>query len=67
MRNLVLCIDDTDKPNEIPDKDWIEAGEVYTVQRVLYNPIAEAHMFDLLEVKTPAPFGGYTVSRFVWL
>ena len=36
----VICINDTDKPSDIPNSKWIKKGNLYTVNKVVkMNPI----------------------------
>lgn len=59
-----LCIDDTNKPNEIQQKNWIKKGQTYTVVKLYTNPLSGEHYFALEEVRPDPPYGGYKVERF---
>ena len=59
-----LCTDDTGKPNEIQQKNWIRKGQTYTVVKLYTNPLSGEHYFALEEVQPDSPYGGYKVERF---
>lgn len=62
-----LCIDNKNKPEEIPDSQWIQEGFKYHIIHVYYYPHQGLQGVELLEVKlkTP-PFKSYKLSRFAF-
>ena len=62
----VFCINDKQKPNEIPNTQWVKEGEKYTVEKLKKNALSKEQFFVLNEIKPPAPYGGYKVSRFAF-
>lgn len=67
----VICVDDSNRPNDIPENEWIVKGEHYTVDKVINNlkegrgnnPVAKC--FKLKEVKISNPkYAGYHIRRF---
>ncbi len=60
----VICIDDTCKPNEVQQKNWIKKGQEYTVVRLYRNPLSGDQFFALEEVQPDAPYAGYKIARF---
>ena len=63
----VVCIDDSFKPNEIPNSCWVEKDKEYVVTKIkqLSNDMAfELEGFDL---RPYFPFTGFSVKRFAIL
>lgn len=60
----VVCINDFNRPPEIPTSCWIKKGEEYTVVRVGMNKLTQEEYFVLQEVQPTLPYGGYHVRRF---
>jgi len=60
----VICIDDTCKPNEVQQKNWIKKGKEYTALRLYRNPLSGEQFFALEEVQPDAPYAGYKIQRF---
>ncbi|MDJ1467809.1 hypothetical protein QNI19_13170 [Cytophagaceae bacterium DM2B3-1] len=60
----LICIDDTCKPNEVQQKNWIKKGVEYTALRLYRNPLSGDQFFALEEVQPDAPYAGYKVQRF---
>lgn len=67
----VVCVDDSNRPVEIPIEEWVIKGETYTVDKVINNlkegrgnnPVSKC--FKLKEVKISSPkYAGYHVRRF---
>lgn len=67
---VVMCVDDSNRPNDIPETEWVKKGENYTVDKLVNNlkegrnsPVAQC--FKLKEVKISNPkYAGYHVRRF---
>ena len=64
-----LCIDDTNRPNEIPMSNWIQKGFKYHIIHVYFNELSQCNGAELAEVKIPAnsrPYTAYKLSRFAF-
>lgn len=62
--NKVICIDDTMKPNDISNKNWVIKGNTYSVVKMCVSKLSNDRYFVLQEVQTPAPWGGFNIKRF---
>lgn len=64
-----ICIDDENKPPEIPDEEWIEAGVVYTVKSIVRLGFEVGKYGVLLkEVELSSksmPYESYDAERFI--
>lgn len=63
----VVCINDSNKPNEIPNSMWILKGQVYTVVKVMKCNIQGGILgFELEEKKLVDcdPYKYYSADRF---
>ena len=64
-----ICIDSSNKPNKIPDNEWVKEGEVYTITRVVRMGLQDNKFGVLLkEVKLSAesfPYELYDADRFL--
>lgn len=64
-----ICIDASNKPNKIPDNEWVKEGEVYTITRVVRMGLQDNKFGVLLkEVKLSAesfPYELYDADRFL--
>ena len=64
-----ICIDDTNKPNRIPQNEWIKEGETYTITRFVRMEL-EKNKFGVLlkEVQLSSesfPYELYDAERFL--
>lgn len=64
-----ICIDDTNKPNRIPQNEWIKEGETYTITRFVRMGL-EKNKFGVLlkEVQLSSesfPYELYDAERFL--
>lgn len=70
MSNLpmkIICINDKNRPAEIPANKWIEAGTVYTLIAVQHLLSSNELGFELDEVKldeTCFPYHYFSPKRF---
>ena len=62
--NKVICIDDTNRPNEISIKNWVIKGNSYTVVKMCISKITNDRYFVLEEIQPESPYGGYNIKRF---
>lgn len=63
----VICIDDKNKPNDIPSSKWIKAKQTYTVIEIKKMNIQGGLLgFKLEEVNLDgcAPYQFYAANRF---
>lgn len=67
---IVTCVDDSNRPKDIPENEWVERGKKYTVLKVINN--IEKHTnriisksFKLKEVNISNPkYAGFHIRRF---
>ena len=67
MSFKVICINDTSKPNDIPNSQWVKKGSIYTVTKVVKMIIqGGTYGFDLAEINLDgcAPYKYYAADRF---
>lgn len=63
----VICINDANKPNDIPNSQWVKQGHIYTVTKILKLKIQGDKIgFLLAEVNLDgcAPWLAYASERF---
>ncbi len=60
----VWCRDNSNKPSEVDEEEWINEKEEYVVTNVFTDLIEGNKAFVLLG-KNPEPFKGYGSHRFV--
>jgi hypothetical protein len=60
----VTCVDNKNKPNEIPNSNWLIEKQKYTVVKLLRNKLTKEYYYKLEEVSPPSPYGGYKITRF---
>lgn len=65
----VICIDSSNKPNKVPDNEWIEEGVVYTVVLVRQMGLQKGKIgVKLKEVElsdSSFPYEFYDFERFL--
>lgn len=64
-----MCIDSSNKPNKVPENEWIIEGEVYTITRIVRMGFQD-NVFGVLlkEVQLSSrsfPYELYDMSRFL--
>ncbi len=63
--NKLVCIDDSNKPNEISSSHWIKKDNKYTPVKLCKHLLTGKQFFVLEEVQPDNPlYGGYNVNRF---
>lgn len=63
--NQVVCIDDSNKPNDISSKHWVKKGNKYTPIKLVTCKLDRKQYFVLEEVTPDNPiYGGYNINRF---
>lgn len=71
MSNLpmkIVCINDKQKPVEIPQDKWIKEGEVYTLVAVQHLLSSKSIGFELAEIKLGEdcfPYHYFSPDRFM--
>ena len=61
------CIDDRNKPAEIPSRLWVKADEEYHITSIYWHPLQGVQGVDLLEVALDdscQPYETYQLRRF---
>jgi hypothetical protein len=61
----LICIDDKNKPHDIPNNCWIKENEVYTAIGIAKDGFQNVYCVSLAEVEPPSPYTGYKLSRFL--
>tara|TARA_R110000823_G_scaffold103745_5_gene221320 strand:+ start:4887 stop:5204 length:318 start_codon:yes stop_codon:yes gene_type:complete len=65
----VLCIDNSDKPENIPEEEWLEEGKVYTISDVVEMNLQKGKLGISLEeiqlTEASAPYEYYSLERFL--
>jgi len=64
-----ICIDDTNRPEEIPESKWVKLGGIYTITFIHYHSLQGVMACDLKEITlTPEcyPFETFKLSRFAF-
>lgn len=64
-----ICINDKNKPNEIPDSHWIEEGEEYTILFARFLLPQRVLGFQLNEImldESCAPYEYFVANRFAF-
>lgn len=62
-----ICIDSSNKPEEVELSEWINKGAVYHITHVYFHPFQGLRGCDLKEVrltKKSYPYGTYALKRF---
>lgn len=63
--NQVVCIDDSNKPNDISNKCWVKKNNKYTPIKLVTCKLDEKQFFVLEEIQPDNPiYGGYNINRF---
>lgn len=66
LHPFVLCVDDSNKPDQIPPEQWVKKGMIYRlVQIQSTNFFAPTKALVLAEIEPPPPFAGYGSQRFI--
>jgi hypothetical protein len=64
----VICINSSNKPSQIPQEQWIEEGQIYTVTQIIALPLQPGKTgFLLKEVSLSPdcfPYEFYSSDRF---
>lgn len=63
----IVCINDKDRPQEIPLNKWPKKDEWYTMTHLYYHPVQLVQGIDIAEMELGPeeyPYGTYKLSRF---
>ena len=64
-----ICIDSSNKPDNISEYEWIEEGEVYTITEVVEMSLQDGKLGIALEevklTEVSAPYKYYSLERFL--
>lgn len=64
-----LCIDDTNRPETIPDSKWIKKGDKYHITHLYFHPLQNTQAVELYEKPLghqSLPYVSYKLSRFAF-
>lgn len=61
---IVVCVNDSAKPNDIKQCNWVKKDQEYTVVKLLKSVITGEQFFVLEEIQPDSPYGGYKINRF---
>lgn len=68
MTIKAICIDDTNKPPQIPDHKWVKSGQEYTIIKVTVHPnqndIQGCELSEISLDESCAPYEYFKISRF---
>ncbi len=63
----VICLDASNKPNDIPNSKWVKKDEIYTVIRVVKLPLqnmAMGYELEEIDLKDCFPYQFFSSNRF---
>jgi hypothetical protein len=63
----LICIDDKNRPSDIPASKWIKEEEQYTlvyIKTSTHPKTLNEMMFELAEITLDEPYGGFKATRF---
>ena len=68
MLNIpVICINDSNKPNDIPTSKWVTKGKEYTITKIL-NMVVQGNIIGVelaeIDLRDCAPYRAFALSRF---
>lgn len=63
-----LCVNDSNRPNEVPKSNWVKLGQEYTVTRVMKLNIQNTYGVELAEIdlKPFSPYEYFSADRFAF-
>lgn len=64
---IVICINDSNRPNEIPASKWIKKGNEYTIIDTIKCNVQggkRALIFEEIDLTGCEPYKGFDESRF---
>ena len=66
MKIKAICIDDKNRPKEIPAEKWVKEGTIYNIKHVYYMVNQGIQGCDLWEfnIKDCKPYDCFRLSRF---
>lgn len=69
MKIKVLCINDKNKPSQIPQEKWVIQGIEYHVQHV-FNQMQQPHLLGVelseIDISTCFPYNCFGINRFAF-
>lgn len=65
----VVCIDDSNRPNEVPTSRWVKKGQTYTIRKVCWMTQQQIYGCRLEELNNDDlfPYSFFALSRFAVL
>jgi hypothetical protein len=66
IKQLIRCVDDSNRPDDIPSSKWIRKGEIYTIKEVGHSKSQAIPYYVLEEIDVTGcgMYGGFSVHRF---
>jgi|688.fasta_scaffold05503_3 hypothetical protein len=67
MSVRVICIDEKNKPKEIPASKWVKEQELYHILMIFYSIPSKTMAYTLEEIdldESCAPYGVFDAKRF---
>lgn len=62
-----ICLDDSNRPNDIPESKWIKQGEVYHITHI-FNMVAQRNVLGCeiaeTDISMYAPYNCFRITRF---
>ena len=62
-----ICINDSNKPNEVDVNEWVVKGNKYTIKHIYYHPNQGIQGVELKEIRLTdksKPYETYSLHRF---
>jgi len=68
MKVKCICIDDTFKPEEIPNSHWVKKDHEYHITHVYFHPHQQISGVELaeLDLSNFFPYQTYRITRFAF-
>jgi len=67
MATLLRCIDDRNRPDEIPESKWVKAGDIYTFKK-LWNSASQGQLpfieVEEIDLTGCGLYRGFAAFRF---
>lgn len=66
IKQLVRCINDRNRPDDIPISKWIKKGELYTIKSVHHAILNDCtyYVLEELDLKGCGLYDGFSTHRF---
>jgi hypothetical protein len=66
MATLLRCIDDKNRPDEIPQSKWVKAGDIYTFKKLWHSASQQVPFIEIKEIDLTGcgVYKGFAAFRF---